>query len=610
MSSSSRPARLAITGTDELAGGGFAVADVLERGAVGKEVVLKDDGFAESEALNLVGVLSTVDESAYVWDLSSDSLQWEENAAPVLGLEDIGSINTGKDFEQRVVPEHRTRRASTISASTACPYDRGIPYRVQYRFKPGALRGAASIWIEDHGRWWPGDDGKPSLARGKIRVVNESFVAEQAALYGPERDELSSQINRTRLPHALAAAIGRAERRRAPSAFLMIAVNNLAVVNETFGFDIGDEVLAATSNMIKQKLRSGDILGRYSSNKFGVILSNCGAGAMRIAAERFMKAVRQQPIQTSACQLTATVSVGGVTIPEQASTVREVFSRSLHALELAKSRRFDSFACFETDNAHELTRQRRIAIADDIVSALDDNRMRLVLQPIISAKTRKAAFYECLLRMEKPDGKIVSAGEFIPFAEQFGLLRLIDKRTMELTIAMLKKHPDLSLSVNVSSTTTTDRDWLATLQDLTDEDRALTKRLVVEITETTVIDDIDQAVAFVDTLREMGCRVAIDDFGAGYTSFKNLKHLPVDVVKIDGAFVKNLAVDSSDKIFIKTMVELAETFGMETVAEWVTDEECANILTEAGITYLQGFHFGFPLSADELALELESPTEV
>ncbi|MCH9809100.1 MAG: GGDEF and EAL domain-containing protein [Alphaproteobacteria bacterium] len=567
---------------------------------------MNDDGFAESEALDLVGVLSTVDECAYVWDLGTDTLKWESNAASVLGLEDIDNIVSGSDFEQRVVCEHRARRTAAIAASKACPYDRGVPYRVQYRFKPGALRGTASIWIEDHGRWWPGDDGKPALARGTIRVVNESFVAEQAALHGPERDELSNHLNRTRLPHAVAAAIGRAERRRAPSAFLMIAVNNLAVVNETFGFEIGDEVLSATAATIKRKLRSGDVMGRYSSNKFGVILSNCGTGAMRIAAERFMKAVRQTPIQTSACQMTATVSIGGVTIPEQASSVREVFSRSLHALEVAKSRRFDSFASFEVDTGHQLTRQRRIEIADDIMAALDDHRMRLVLQPIISSKTRKASFYECLLRMEKPDGTIVSAGEFIPFAEQFGLLRLIDKRTMELTVAMLKKHPQLSLSVNVSSTTTTDRDWLATLQDLTDEDRSLTKRLVVEITETTVIDDIDQAVAFVDTLREMGCRVAIDDFGAGYTSFKNLKHLPVDVVKIDGAFVKNLAVDSSDKIFIKTMVELADTFGMETVAEWVADAECADILTQAGITYLQGFHFGFPLTADELAVELEA----
>ncbi|MBU1211660.1 MAG: EAL domain-containing protein [Alphaproteobacteria bacterium] len=562
------------------------------------------DGLIESEALDLVGMLSAFDESAYVWDLHSDSLLWEENAPAVLGLDGVADISTGKHFENRIVPEHRARRLVAVTNSTSCPHDRGVPYRVQYRFRPGALRGIASIWLEDHGRWWPDIDGKPIRARGTIRVVNESFVAEQAALYGSDSDEMTNQLNRTRLPQAIAAVLGRAEHRQTSSAFLMIAVNNLASVNETFGFDIGDEVLNATAKIVKGKLRSGDLLGRYSSNKFGVIVSNCGAGAMRIAAERFMQAVRQTPINTSACQLTATISVGGVTMPDQAGTVRQVFSRSLHALDAAKSRRFDSFVGFAADTDHESIRQRRITIADDIMSALDDDRMRLVLQPIINSTTRKADLYECLLRMEKPDGSIVSAGEFIPFAEQFGLLRLIDRRTLELSVALLRKHPRLSLSVNVSSMTTTDQDWLATLQNLSGNDRSLTKRLVLEITETKVIDDIDQAIAFVDTLREMGCRVAIDDFGAGYTSFKNLKHLPVDLVKIDGAFVKNLSVDSSDKIFIKTMVELAETFGMETVAEWVGDEETADILTKAGITYLQGFHFGQPIPAGDLPDDL------
>jgi len=562
------------------------------------------DGLIESEALDLVGMLSAFDESAYVWDLRDDSLLWEENAPAVLGLDDVADISTGKNFDNRIVPEHRARRLVAVINSTSCPHDRGVPYRVQYRFRPGALRGIASIWLEDHGRWWPDEDGKPIRARGTIRVVNESFVAEQAALYGSDSDEMTNQLNRTRLPQAIAAVLGRAEHRQTSSAFLMIAVNNLASVNETFGFDIGDEVLNATAKIVKGKLRSGDLLGRYSSNKFGVIVSNCGAGAMRIAAERFMKAVRQTPINTSACQLTATISVGGVTMPDQAGTVRQVFSRSLHALDAAKSRRLDSFVGFTADTDHELIRQRRITIADDIMSALDEDRMRLVLQPIINSATRKADLYECLLRMEKTDGSIVSAGEFIPFAEQFGLLRLIDRRTLELSVALLRKHPRLSLSVNVSSMTTTDQDWLTTLQNLSGNDRSLTKRLVLEITETKVIDDIDQAIAFVDTLREMGCRVAIDDFGAGYTSFKNLKHLPVDLVKIDGAFVKNLSVDSSDKIFIKTMVELAETFGMETVAEWVGDEETADILTKAGITYLQGFHFGQPIPASDLPDDL------
>jgi EAL domain-containing protein (putative c-di-GMP-specific phosphodiesterase class I) len=225
--------------------------------------------------------------------------------------------------------------------------------------------------------------------------------------------------------------------------------------------------------------------------------------------------------------------------------------------------------------------------------------MRLVLQPLIAAKTGRPEIYECLLRMERLDGSLVSAGEFVPMAEQLGLSRLIDRRALELSVDLLKKHGELVLSLNVSSLTSSDQEWLATLRRLTGGRAELLKRIIVEITETAAIDDLDQSVNFVNSLKTLGCRVAIDDFGAGYTSFKNLKVLNVDIVKIDGAFVKNIADDSSDQIFIKTMIQLADTFGMQTVAEWVGDERAAKYLTEAGITYLQGYYYGMPIdSAD------------
>ncbi len=559
------------------------------------------DGLLETIGHDFVGALSAEDQCAYVWDLLNDKLEWEANATSVLGVNHVKDISSGKAFETRIVTEHLPRRIAAITAGTACPFDRGVPYRIQYRFRPGAAQSNASIWLEDYGRWWPGADGRPARARGAVRVVDEASVAEQKAHCSGQSDELARrQSDCIRLPQILAAVLGRTERRLTSSGFLMISVNNLSAINESFGFEIGDEVLEATAGIIKSKLGSGDLLGRYSSNKFGVVLRKPGAGAMRIAAERFMKAVRNAPIRTSACQLSATISVGGVLFPDQAATVRQVFGRSLLALSTAKTHRVDSFVCFEPDNAQELVRQRRITIADDIMSALKADRMCLVLQPIINANSRRADLFECLLRMKKTDGTVVSAGEFIPFAEQFGLLHHIDRRTLNLAVGLLSKHPRLSLSVNVSSITASDQNWLATLQELTGCERAVTERLVLEITETNIIDDIDQAVAFVNTLRELGCRVALDDFGAGYTSFKNLKRLPVDLLKIDGSFVKNLANDASDRIFVKTMVELADTFGMETVAEWVGDEESARILTRAGVTYLQGFHFGKPIPVEEL----------
>jgi EAL domain-containing protein (putative c-di-GMP-specific phosphodiesterase class I) len=207
--------------------------------------------------------------------------------------------------------------------------------------------------------------------------------------------------------------------------------------------------------------------------------------------------------------------------------------------------------------------------------------------------------------MVRPDGTTVGAGEFIELAEQLGMSRLIDRRTLELAVSLLKQHGDLTLSLNVSSMTCADPEWIVALHRLTAGQSSLTKRLIVEITETSAIGDLDQTIAYVDTLREFGCRVAIDDFGAGYTSFRNLKQLNVDLVKLDGAFVRNLANDEADRVFVRMMAELSTAFGMETVAEWVTDAETAEIVARLGMTYMQGFYFSQPVEACDL--ELVSP---
>lgn len=564
---------------------------VVAQGSVGVPV--------ESDALDLVGILSAVQETAYLWDIASDTISWEHNAAKVLGVHSMKEIETGHAFQFLIAPEHIARRTAAIDGATSVSPTTGTAYRVQYRFAPEGRRSDISLWLEDHGRWWPGPDGKPARARGVIRVINERYQEEQRLLYRSDHDELTGQLNRIRLSEALEAIVQRSQRTRQPCAFLMVAVNNLALINETFGFNVGDEVLAAVARTIRTKLRGGDTIGRYSSNKFGIILNDCGPGAMRTAAERFMKAVREASVATSACPLTATVSIGGVLVPDQANTVQQALSNALTALDRAKQKRFDCFMGYEPSPNQETVRRRNISVADEVQAALDENRMLLALQPIVSLTTGETKHHECLLRLEKPDGSITSAGEFIPVAEQLGLSRLIDLRTLELATGLLKKHPKLSLALNVSGHTTSNHDWLVALHRLTGGRAAMTSRLIIEITETAAISDIDQTIAFVDTLKELGCKVAIDDFGAGYTSFRNLKLLDVDMVKIDGAFIKNLASDPHDIVFIRALRDLATTFGMETVAEWVQDQETVDLLKEAGITYMQGFFCGAPIMAED-----------
>jgi EAL domain-containing protein (putative c-di-GMP-specific phosphodiesterase class I) len=295
-----------------------------------------------------------------------------------------------------------------------------------------------------------------------------------------------------------------------------------------------------------------------------------------------------------------------VQLADQAGTVHQALGCALQALDRAKQRRHDCFMSYEPSPHHETARRRKIKIADDVMSALKENRMVLALQPIVHANSGKTTLYECLLRMERPNGSWFSAGDFISIAEQVGLSRLIDRRALELAVDLIKNHPRLKLSLNVSSLTASDHEWLVSLHRLTGGRHALIERLTIEITETATIDDLDHTITFVDTLKKLGCRVAIDDFGAGYSSFKNLKLLDVDMVKIDGSFIENLATDKHDRVFIKTLKDLTDTFELETVAEWVGDAMTVAILKEIGITYLQGYYFGEPVLAADFQCDAAS----
>jgi EAL domain-containing protein (putative c-di-GMP-specific phosphodiesterase class I) len=201
------------------------------------------------------------------------------------------------------------------------------------------------------------------------------------------------------------------------------------------------------------------------------------------------------------------------------------------------------------------------------------------------------------MRVRRPDGRVAHANEIIPVAERLGLVRMLDHRVLELVVNELAAAPTLNASVNVSPASTLDPDWWAGLGGLLRANPGAAGRLTIEITETAAIQDVDDARGFVRRVKDLGCRIAIDDFGAGYTSFRNLRKLGVDMVKIDGAFVQNMLKSEDDRAFVQTLIELSRRLGLETVAEWVQDEETARLLSGWGCEFLQGALIGLASDA-------------
>jgi EAL domain-containing protein (putative c-di-GMP-specific phosphodiesterase class I) len=227
-------------------------------------------------------------------------------------------------------------------------------------------------------------------------------------------------------------------------------------------------------------------------------------------------------------------------------------------------------------------------LSSDVVAAFNEHRFVLGFQPVADAVTRATVFYEALLRMRRPSHPTSNAADFVVLAERLGLIRLIDQRCLELVADALLATSEARLSFNISAETVGDGQWLAQLSAAVAQRPALAKRLAVEITETAVMRNLDEAARFVGLLHDLGCEVALDDFGAGFSSFRSLRDLGVDLVKIDGSFVEKLVTNRDDQAFARALIDLAQNFGIKTVAEKVQDEESAQLLVSWGVNYLQG----------------------
>jgi diguanylate cyclase (GGDEF)-like protein len=538
-------------------------------------------------------ILASIGQATFVWDIASDVIVWSDHVAAVFSDIPPASLSSGRDFAKLIEPE-RSIRSDALGYQPAGHGGDGVPYRIEYGVRSSTSEPV--LWIEETGTWFAGADGRPARAQGIVRINNERRARDEQLLKLSRHDPLTGELNRTHLVASLAGAIEEAARLRLSCAFMLIGIDHLARINDAFGFDVADAVISELARRIRVRLRGGDVLGRFSGNKFGLILKNCTVDDMNVAAERFLAGIRDEVVPTKSGPVSVTVSIGAVGVPRHARSADEAINRAHETLDMAKRRRAGSFALWRPNVEREAQRRINIRVTDEIVTALNERRIVTAFEPVVEAASRATAFYECLIRMEQDDGQVLLAPDIVPVAEKLGLIRLVDHRVLELVVAELAAAPRVELSLNISPETTMDPDWWASIESLMRAHPGVAERLIVEITETVAIQDIDDLRGFVTRLKNFGSRIAIDDFGAGYTSFRNLRKLGVDIVKIDGAFVQNIARSADDRAFVQTLIDLARRLQIKTVAEWVQDEEAAAMLRDWGCDYIQGRLIGLASS--------------
>jgi diguanylate cyclase (GGDEF)-like protein len=538
-------------------------------------------------SVDATDIFKSVGDVPYEWSIQTDELNWSDNVGAVLGIADMEKISTGRRFAALLAPGTSMSRFDAVMKSAQGDAAHGTLFQVEYCLEPRGPAGG-QVWVEDVGRWFPGPDGKPARAHGVIRIINERHAQEEHLAYLSQFDALTGEVNRWRLTAVLTHALDEAVKFQQSCGFLLISIDNLARINESYGYDIADEVIAEVAKRLRAKMRGADVLGRYSGNKFGVVLKKCNSDDLRIAAERLLVGVRDRVVSTKAGPVAVTVTVGGVVAPRHARTVEEILARAQEAQNNAKAKRRGSFAAYRANIERESLRRQNLHTSDEIVGALNERRVLIAYEPVVEAQSRNIAFHECLMRIRRTDGTIVTAQNVIPIAEHLGFVRLLDHRVLELCIGELVAHPEFRASLNVSPLSAIDPDWWSALTSLLRLNDSVAQRLTIEITETVAIQDIDELRSFVARVKDFGCSIAIDDFGAGYTSFRNLRKLGVDMIKIDGAFIENMIASEDDRAFVLTLLDLARRLKLKTVAERVQSEDIAQALAAYGCDYLQG----------------------
>lgn len=540
----------------------------------------------DSTASALLAALAAAGDVAYVWDIASDRLRWH-GALTTLGFARGTALGTGRAFAERINPADLLARQQQLHAH----YTRGAVFDCEYRVR---LEGGDFAWLHDRGAAELGADGTPRRLLGVLRLVTGRKAQQERLEHLANYDDLTGHFNKKRLREALDHLLAASARSANPGAYLAIGVDKLATINDAFGYKAADDVLIEIGRRLDRCLRASDVVGRVGGDRFGIVLAHCAEANVASAAEKILAAVSRVPIETSVGPIYATISIGSATFPRQAKTVFDIMARAESALAEAKRAGRDCFVPYRLSEEQRHRHRTGMALGERVQRALKEGRLTLAYQPVVACAGGDVDYYECLLRMIEEDGRIVVAGAFVPAIEQLGFIRLIDRYVLETAVEQLATGPDVCLGINVSGLTATDSAWLRMVTALLKSRPEIARRLLVEITETEALHDIDESVRFVGTLRGLGCRVALDDFGAGFTSLRHLQALAVDTVKIDGSFVRNLTRSPDNQVFLRHLVGLANGLNLKTVAECVENEEEASLLKREGVGFLQGYYFGTP----------------
>ncbi len=434
--------------------------------------------------------------------------------------------------------------------------------------------------------------------------VSEARELERLLTYQASHDQVTGLINRREFERRLRELIIQARTDQSHHVLCYIDLDQFKLVNDTCGHNAGDELLRQLSGMLTEQLRASDVLARLGGDEFGIVFNSCTTERGIALAENMREAIEDFRFKWGDGIFSVGASIGVIGISAQAMNSAEIMSMADAACYVAKDAGRNRVHLHQPDDHATLERRGQMQWASRIQQAIDEDRLRLYYQPItpLNPVGDLRTHYEIFVRLLDENNELVAPGSFIPAAERYDLMTAIDRWVVRNTLAWMGSvgtdRP--YLAINLSGASITNREFLDNIKTQILYYGVPPEHICFEITETAAVADLAKARAFIEELKLLGCRFALDDFGSGLSSFGYLKSLPVDYLKIDGIFVRDMIKDPIDRALVESINNVGHLMNLMTIAEFVENEATCNVLREIGVDFVQGYHIAAPRPLDEL----------
>ena len=423
-------------------------------------------------------------------------------------------------------------------------------------------------------------------------------VMEARLQFSVSHDDLTGLANRRRLEQSLDLSLTQVRNFMSTSALFYIDLDSFKVLNDAEGHEAGDNLLVQVANTLRRYFRVNDTLVRIGSDEFAVLVDNTDESTVHKQAEGLKNLFDGYSFEHHGHHYHLSASVGVKIIKHgEITTVGEILSHANQACYTAKKRGRNRVHFYNPEDREMHTLRHSVEWAPRIRAALKEGHFLLEFQPIFALDSAEVTHYECLLRMRGEGGVLYYPKEFIPVAEAMGLIHQVDFWVVDHALDLLRSMPEnIAFAINLSGNVFLDEKLYPLVQNKLKQTGIDPERVVFEITETSAISNFEMTKRMVTSLRSLGCRFALDDFGAGFNSYSYLKHFPVDILKIDGGFITDLDNDPVDQLLVKSMIDIAHSLGKKTVAEFVERESTLELLRGYGVDFVQGYLVGKPQS--------------